>query len=85
MLENDNCAHQAFAMGNTLALQCHVEMTAPMVSEWAALYQDELQEVTSTVQSAAQMTTALTARISAAQQVADRLYQRWLEPVLDQL
>ena len=82
VLENDNCAHQAFAMGNTLALQCHVEMTAPMVSEWAALYQDELQEVTSTVQSAAQMTTALTARISAAQQVADRLYQRWLEPVL---
>lgn len=85
ILENDHCAHQAFAMGNTLALQCHVEMTAPMVSEWAALYQDELQEVTATVQSAAQMTTQLNARISAAQQVADRLYQRWLEPVLDQL
>jgi GMP synthase-like glutamine amidotransferase len=85
LLENDHCAHQAFAMGNTLALQCHVEMTAPMVSEWAALYQDELQEVTATVQSAAQMTTQLSARISAAQQVADRLYQRWLQPVLDQL
>ena len=85
ILENDNCAHQAFTMGNTLALQCHVEMTAPMVSEWAALYKDELQEVTASVQSAAQMTTGLTARISAAQQVADRLYQRWLEAVLDQL
>ena len=85
ILENDNCAHQAFTLGNTLALQCHVEMTAPMVSEWEALYEDELQDVTATVQSAAQMTTALTARISAAQQVADRLYQRWLEPVLNQL
>ena len=83
ILENDNCAHQAFTLGNTLALQCHVEMTAPMVSEWAALYKDELQDVTATVQSAVQMTTALTARISAAQQVADRLYQRWLEPVLN--
>ncbi|MGB5179771.1 MAG: type 1 glutamine amidotransferase [Gammaproteobacteria bacterium] len=85
LLENDNCAHQAFAMGNTLALQCHVEMTAPMVSEWAALYKDELQEITASVQSAEQMTAGLTARISAAQQVADRLYQRWLEAVLDQL
>ena len=72
-------------MGNTLALQCHVEMTAPMVSEWAALYKDELQDVTASVQSAAQMTTGLAARISAAQRVADRLYQRWLKPVLHQL
>jgi len=83
LLENANCAHQAFAIGNTLALQCHVEMTAPMVSEWAALYKDELQEVTATVQSAEQMTARLADRISAAQQVADRLYQRWLAPVLN--
>jgi len=83
ILENDNCAHQAFTLGNTLALQCHVEMTAPMVSEWAALYKDELQEVTATVQSQAQITAELTTRISAAQQVADRLYQRWLTAVLD--
>jgi hypothetical protein len=31
------------------------------------------------------MTTGLAARISAAQQVADRLYQRWLKAVLHQL
>jgi GMP synthase-like glutamine amidotransferase len=83
LLENDNCAHQAFAIGNTLALQCHVEMTASMVREWSELYKDELQQVTTTVQSAAQMTTRLTARILAAQQVADRLYQRWLKAVLN--
>jgi len=85
ILENDTCAHQAFTRGNTLALQCHVEMTAPMVSEWAALYRDELQAVSATVQSAEQMTTGLKSRISAAQQVADRLYERWLEPILDHL
>jgi GMP synthase-like glutamine amidotransferase len=83
LLENDHCAQQAFAMGNTLALQCHVEMTAPMVSEWAALYKDELQPVTATVQSEEQMTAGLTARIRAAQQVADRLYQRWLAAVIN--
>ena len=82
ILENDNCVHQAFAIGNTLALQCHVEMTAPMVSEWAALYKDELQAVTATVQSEEQMTTQLAEKVSAAQQVADRLYQRWLAPIL---
>jgi GMP synthase-like glutamine amidotransferase len=85
ILESDHCAHQAFAMGNTLALQCHAEMTAPMVHEWAGLYQDELQVVTASVQSAAQMTKGLTERISAARQVADRLYERWLQPVLNHL
>jgi GMP synthase-like glutamine amidotransferase len=82
ILENDNCAHQAFAIGNTLALQCHIEMTLPMVSEWAALYKQELQETSTTVQSAEQMTTDLPARIATARQVADSVYERWLAPLL---
>ena len=82
ILENDNCTHQAFALGNTLALQCHVEMLTPMVSEWATLYGHELEETGSTVQSAAQMTADLPARIDAAQQFADQLYRRWLTPLL---
>ncbi len=83
ILENDNCAHQGFTLGNTLALQCHVEMTAPMVGEWAALYRDELLNPVATVQSAEEMTAGLDARITAAQQVADRLYLRWLRPLLE--
>ena len=82
ILENDWCANQAFAMDNILALQCHVEMTAPMVSEWASLYADELGEPSASVQSAAGMTTDLDARVSAMQAVADRLYRRWLRPVI---
>ena len=82
ILENGHCAHQAFALGNTLALQCHIEMMEPMVSEWAALYEHELQQTGNSVQSAAQMTTDLPARISAAQQVADHVYLRWLAPLL---
>jgi len=82
ILENDHCTHQAFALGNTLALQCHVEMLTPMVSEWATLYAHELEETGSTVQSAEQMTTDLPARIDAAQQFADQLYRRWLTPLL---
>ncbi len=79
ILENDTCAHQAFAIGNTLALQCHVEMEAPMVAEWAALYNDEIKHPSATVQSAAEMTADLDRRIAGAQQVADMLYERWLK------
>lgn len=79
LLENDNCAHQAFAIGNTLALQCHVEMTAPMVREWALRYRDELEDPAPSVQSQEQMTGDLDARIAAARQAADVLYGRWLE------
>ncbi len=82
ILENDWCANQAFAVDNILALQCHVEMTAPMVSEWASRYEDELREPSASVQSAAQMTADLEARVTALQQVADQLYRHWLRPVL---
>ena len=78
VLENATCPHQAFATGNTLALQCHLEMQAPMVIEWATLYRDEIEQPTATVQSAADMTEGLAARIQAAQAVADTLYRRWL-------
>lgn len=82
ILESDHCAHQAFASGNTLALQCHVEMTAPMVREWATLYREELGNPSSTVQSAESMTENLAGKIAALRQLADRLYRRWLRPLL---
>jgi len=82
ILESDQCARQAFASGNTLALQCHVEMTAPMVREWASLYRHELDDPSPAVQSAGTMTKNLDEKIAGAQQVADHLYLRWLRPLL---
>ena len=82
ILENEHCAHQAFAIGNTLALQCHVEMTAPMICEWTDLYRHEIEQPDRAVQSATSMTHDLDARVAAAHQAADLLYTRWLEPVL---
>ncbi len=82
ILENAHCPHQAFALDNILALQCHVEMTAPMVHEWAALYRVELDDPAPSVQTAAEMTADLDERITAAQQVAGHLYRRWLQPML---
>jgi GMP synthase-like glutamine amidotransferase len=82
-LESDNCAHQGFTAGNTLALQFHVEMTAPMVGEWATLYREELVNTTSTVQSREQMMADLDSRIEAAHRIADKIYLRWLRPLLE--
>jgi GMP synthase-like glutamine amidotransferase len=82
ILENAHCPHQAFACDNILALQCHVEMTAPMVKQWAALYADELADPAPSVQTTAQMTDGLDEKVAAARQVAERLYQRWLQPLL---
>lgn len=82
ILKSQHCAHQGFVIGNTLALQCHVEITADMVREWATLYQDELSSPTETVQSLEDMVSNLDKRIEDLQNVADVLYRRWLRPIL---
>ncbi len=79
ILRSAVCAHQAYVVGdNILALQCHVEMTAPMVREWAQRYVDELDDPAPSVQDAEAMSTDLDARIQGLQRVAKTLYTRWL-------
>jgi GMP synthase-like glutamine amidotransferase len=36
LFSNQWCKHQGFSYGNTLALQCHVEMTDELIGEWVA-------------------------------------------------
>lgn len=81
ILKSQHCAHQGFVIGNTLALQCHIEMTTSMVAEWAELYKDELAKPSETIQSPEDMVTGLDEKIDELQQVADSLYQRWLKPI----
>lgn len=76
LLTSPACAHQAFVWRNMLALQCHVEMTAAMVRDWAA---HEWAVPSATVQSAQEMQQNLHAKVSALQYVADVLYARWLQ------
>ncbi len=78
LLTNQNCTNQAFVLGNTLALQCHVEMTADMVREWVELYKEELQSPTNSVQSPEMITQDAERKCSEMQQWADVLYERWL-------
>jgi GMP synthase-like glutamine amidotransferase len=83
ILRSEHCAHQGFVIGNTLALQCHVEMTSEMVSEWAELYKDELTDPANTVQSQEEINENLVQKVKQLQGVADALYRRWLRPLAD--
>jgi len=81
LLRNQNCEQQAFAIGNTLALQCHIEMTEAMVQQWVASAPEEFTHPAGAVQSAAEITRDLKARVAALQRVADIIYTRWLHTV----
>jgi GMP synthase-like glutamine amidotransferase len=78
LLTSAHCAHQAFVWRNMLALQCHVEMTADMVLDWAVHSDHEMAAPGTGVQSAQQMQQNLPSRVAALQCVADVLYERWL-------
>jgi GMP synthase-like glutamine amidotransferase len=82
ILKSRHCAHQGFVIGNTLALQCHIEMTSEMVREWASRYEDELADPSDTVQSRETITTDLEKKVQQLQQTANTLYQRWLRPIV---
>ena len=82
LLSSAHCANQAYSIGKHLALQCHVEMTADMVRDWAQINNTEIAQPSATIQSAAQMTERLPERIRQLHQHADLLYTRWLRPIL---
>lgn len=82
ILQSEHCHHQAFVTGNTLAMQCHIEMTADMVRQWADFYQHELVAGVPTIQSAEAMENHLVERIRGLQTVAEKVYRRWLQPLM---
>ncbi len=79
LLESRACRNQAFAIGNSLGLQCHVEMTAAMVRGWAHAGGAEIARPSATVHSRQRMQAGLPARLERLHHVADALYSRWIE------
>lgn len=78
ILKNDFCDHQGFVLGNTLALQCHIEMTAELVHDWIARNRETLPPPSPSIQSPEAMTEQLEERLRAMHRVADRFYGRWI-------
>jgi GMP synthase-like glutamine amidotransferase len=80
LLSSAYCANQAWAIGKHLALQCHVEMTAVMIASWCEAGADEIvaARASPAVQSASEMQRQATGDLPRLQEVARRLYARWI-------
>ncbi|MBM3356637.1 MAG: type 1 glutamine amidotransferase [Betaproteobacteria bacterium] len=76
-----HCANQAFALGKSLGMQCHVEMTRELVESWCKSGAREIARnlpKSPAVQPVEEITRELDARLEALHRVADRVYERWI-------
>lgn len=84
ILASAHCANQAYVFGDRhLGMQCHVEMTRPMIEQWCAIGADEILAASSSpaVQASAEILALTNERLEPLHQVAERLYTRWLTGV----
>jgi len=80
ILSSTHCAHQAFAVGPHLAMQCHVEMTESMIVSWCESGAAEIAAcASSSVQPVAQMQADMDRHLAGLRTVADRVYAHWID------
>lgn len=80
LLSSMHCANQAYAIGKHLAMQCHVEMTGPMIREWCLNGADEIVANLASpgVQTAERMQAQMQDKLPPLHRVAEQLYHHWL-------
>lgn len=81
IMESEHCANQAFALGRHLGMQCHVEMTRELIESWLASGAQEIVESRASpgVQDPAEIRRDMESRLALLSEMANRLYDRWLE------
>lgn len=81
ILSSDWCANQAWAWGKHLALQCHIEMTEPMIRDWCDAGTDEIAACGNipSVQSPAAMQASMAEKLPQLHAIARLAYQNWLK------
>jgi len=81
VMENAHCPNQAFALGKHFGMQCHVEMTEELVKTWLATGAEEIgaSRQSPAVQEPDEITRELGSRLAALNEVANRIYDRWIE------
>jgi len=81
ILKATHCPNQAYVVGDRhLGMQCHVEMTPEMIATWCATGADEVREnaASPAVQSVETMQGEMQSRLPVLNDVAERLYRRWI-------
>ena len=81
LLASSYCTNQAYAIGKHLALQCHVEMTEPMIRDWCEHGADEIAANINSpgVQTAASMQAQMHDKMPQLHRAAEQLYSHWLQ------
>ena len=79
-LARSACAEQqAFAIGNMLALQFHIEISPDSIRSIVEKYPGDLADVSACVQSATELTKNLGERTRHLYVIAEQVFGRWLE------
>lgn len=80
IMGNRYCENQGFVIGNSLGMQCHVEMTEELVESWCEIGVDEIAASGGpAVQSPIQMQQGMQEKLAALSGVASRLYDQWVK------
>ena len=88
LLASPYCQNQAWAIGQHLALQTHIEMTAEMVQKWCEEGADELEAElrdsasSLAVQQAEAMQQELLLHVFFLQKVAKQVYAQWIKGLI---
>jgi GMP synthase-like glutamine amidotransferase len=82
-----HCENQAFAVGNSIGMQCHIEMTEAMIESWCesgAAEIEESRDSSPAVQTPQEMRENMAAKLDALHRVADRVYTHWIRGLTNQ-
>ena len=78
---SEYCTHQLFSSGQSIGMQCHVEITPALIEAWCIDWEKEIQPLvqrTPSVQTPAEMLADVAQKTTRLRQVADVLYDTWL-------
>jgi len=80
ILTNRACPNQAYVLGNSIGMQCHIEMTRELVDLWVTDGVGDLNagDRGGYVQSAERITGNLDADLAGLNRAADTIYTRWI-------
>jgi GMP synthase-like glutamine amidotransferase len=78
ILSGDACANQAYVVGNSLGMQCHVEMTPKMIQTWCRDWESEhVDPELPSIQTPDEMLDEMKVNLVQLNRIADRLYGAW--------
>ncbi|MAA54021.1 MAG: glutamine amidotransferase [Porticoccaceae bacterium] len=79
LFSSQHCRNQAFTIGsNILGMQCHVEVTEPLLRDWIDHWREDLGESSRSVQDYYTIAKYIKQNVAELNRVADQLYGRWV-------